>query len=330
MREKPLLSIHCITYNHEKFIARALDGFLMQQTDFDFEIVVGEDCSTDGTRRILLDYKERYPEKIKLILHEKNVGMQTNGAMVGAACKGKYLAICEGDDYWTDSLKLQKQVDFLEANPDFAICFHRVRIKHEDGSQADEISNQNQKEVSTFEDLAAGNFIHTLSCVFRTNLFGALPDWFGGLSVGDYVVHLLNAQHGKIKFLPDIMAVYRVHSGGVWSAQSEERRMLGMYEAVRLCRQHFAPRAQREFTVSLAHFSNLLCVLSFDEGLYEEYRQHFLKKFLPVSTSVAPGILAGLTIRYLLTFSKPLASAYKRAKSRAKKETATSSSVVVR
>ncbi len=116
----PKLSVVFITYNHEPFIRKALDGVLMQETDFDFKIVVGEDCSTDNTRAILLEYKEKYPEKIKLLFREKNLGCPTlNVYQTAMECRGEYLAFLEGDDYWTDPHKLQKQVDFLESHPDY-------------------------------------------------------------------------------------------------------------------------------------------------------------------------------------------------------------------
>ena len=122
MSEKPLVSVFMITYNHEKFIAQAIEGVLMQKTNFPFELIIGEDCSTDRTREIVVDYAQRFPEIIKPILHEKNVGMKSNMNTCMQACSGKYTAICEGDDYWIDSLKLQKQVGFLEAHSDFSMC----------------------------------------------------------------------------------------------------------------------------------------------------------------------------------------------------------------
>lgn len=116
MNKKPLVSVWMITYNHEKFIAQAIDSVIMQKTNFDYEIVIGEDCSTDRTREIVLEYKAKHPDKFKLLLQEKNVGMMQNFIVTLKTCNGKYIALLEGDDYWTDPLKLQKQVDFLQAN----------------------------------------------------------------------------------------------------------------------------------------------------------------------------------------------------------------------
>ena len=123
-----MVSVFMLAYNHEKYIAEAIDSVLMQKTDFDFDIVIGEDCSTDATRRIVLEDAQKYPNKIKPILHNVNVGAMLNQRYVLEACTGKYVAMCEGDDYWTDPFKLQKQVDFLEANKEYVLATHGYRI----------------------------------------------------------------------------------------------------------------------------------------------------------------------------------------------------------
>ena len=130
-KDLPLLSIACVTYNHELYIRQCLDSFLMQKTNFLFEIVIGEDCSTDNTGSIVTEYARKYPEIIKARCNKKNIGVQENSLLVFRDCTGKYIALCDGDDYWTDPYKLQKQVDFLEANKDFVICFHQIRIRNE-------------------------------------------------------------------------------------------------------------------------------------------------------------------------------------------------------
>ena len=123
----PLLSIVTITYNHEPFIAKTIEGVLMQQVNFPIELIIAEDCSTDGTRAICQQYAEQYPELIRLITSESNVGAIANERRAMLAARGKYIAFCEGDDYWTDPLKLQKQVDFLESHPDYSVTFHRCK-----------------------------------------------------------------------------------------------------------------------------------------------------------------------------------------------------------
>jgi glycosyltransferase involved in cell wall biosynthesis len=215
------VSICMITYNHESYISKAIEGVMMQQTSFLIELIIGEDCSTDNTRRICQEYKAKFPEKIRLLLPLKNLGASANFMATFQACSGKYIALCEGDDYWTDPYKLQKQVDFLEANKDFAICFHKVTYQYEDIPDKIYVSNTGQKEISTIEDLAKGNFISTLSCVFRNNFKDSLPDFLNRCPIGDYPLHLWNAQYGKLKYLDENMATYRVHKHGIWELKPE-------------------------------------------------------------------------------------------------------------
>ena len=208
-----------ITYNHENFIREAIEGVLMQKTTFPIELIIGEDCSTDKTRKIVVEYFEKYPAIVKPQLPHKNRGMQNNFISIFKATQGKYIAMCEGDDYWADPYKLQKQVDFLEANEEYSICFHPVKVwKENEKTMVDDVITREVPETTTILDLAEGNYIHTPSVVFRKN--EEVLDVFenmGSLPVGDYVLHMLNAKYGKIKKLPEVMGVYRVHDGGVWS-----------------------------------------------------------------------------------------------------------------
>jgi len=217
------VSVAMITYNHEEFIAQALDGVLIQSTNFDYEIVIGEDCSTDNTRNIILDYEKRYPGRFHLLLNEQNLGAHANAVQVHGACRGEYIALLEGDDYWTSPHKLQKQVDFLDSHPECAICFHNARIVYEDEScDSRNYCPDDQKEISTLEDLLVGDFIPTCSTVFRRGLFGELPDWVYSVMNGDWAGHILNAQHGKIGYINEIMADFRSHPGGIWSRLNRE------------------------------------------------------------------------------------------------------------
>ncbi len=215
----PKVSVCMITYNHEKFITRAIESVLMQETDFDCELVIGEDCSTDRTRKIVMEYKKKYPDKIRLLLPEKNIGMISNFVQTLKACHGQYVALLEGDDYWTNPLKLQKQADFLDANPDFAICFHNAISMWESGERPPKLlCPDDLKEVSTLEDLIYANIIPTLTVMFRNKLFDIFPSWYSNLKYGDWPLHILNAQYGKIGYINETMAVYRIHQGGVASA----------------------------------------------------------------------------------------------------------------
>lgn len=231
------VSVLMITYNHEKYIAQALDSVLMQEVDFDYEIVIGEDCSTDGTREIVLAYKRRHPDRIRLLLPDGNLGMIGNFIETYRACTGELVAILEGDDFWTSKSKLQKQVDFLEMHPDAAICFTTTRVFYEEKDAPDYLFPEACKEFSDLEDLLLGNFMQTCSVMFRNRLFGEFPQWFLSGVIGDYPLHVLNAGHGSIGYLPEVMAAYRVHSAGVWSMQMEKNFTRNVLAGIRMYRE---------------------------------------------------------------------------------------------
>ena len=220
--ERPLISICCITYNHEPYIRECLDGFLMQQTKFTIEILIHDDASTDGTSEVIREYQEKYPDVIFPVIQTEN---QYSKGVRGInihynfpRAKGKYIALCEGDDYWTDPLKLQKQVDVLESDSSIAICFHDANVKNElDSSFLDFYEALNKSipnKVTTFENLIEANYLPTLSVLFR-NINEPLPIGFFKFTVGDWPLHLLNSRFGNIYFLNEKMAVYRIHAGGV-------------------------------------------------------------------------------------------------------------------
>jgi len=307
---QPLVSVCLITYNHEKFIAQAIESVLMQKVNFGWEFIIADDCSTDRTREIIKQYKAKHPF-IKLILQEKNVGPAQNFDDLIKSPTGKYIAYFEGDDYWTDSLKLQKQVDFLEANPDFAICFHKVGVKCEVDDEKSYISNQNQKEITTFEDLTVKNYIHSLSCVFRNNLFGDFPEWFKESPLGDYPLHLLNAMHGKIKFFDDLMGVYRVHQGGIWSLQGREKGSLDFMKTIEFCKNHFAPRGEEEFSKMIDESLTTLCFISFENGKYKDCRYYYLKCIKSIWRRNLRTTL-NLTVRFLLSYSPNLSRIFRK------------------
>jgi len=208
--EKPLVSILSITYNHSGYIRKALDSFLMQKTTFDFEIVVADDCSTDNNQDIIREYKEKYPDIIVSILRTKNVGANNNFNDAFDKCRGKYIAICEGDDYWTDPNKLQKQVDFLESNPDYSMVCTNYYKKRDDKILEVVVP----KNISYQSLLTQGNKIGTLTSMFkRVDYFDFIKEinplqknWLAG----DLPLWLYLSTKGRIKVLDDFTGVYRV------------------------------------------------------------------------------------------------------------------------
>src|SRR5690554_6542144 len=219
-----LLSICCITYNHENYISQAIEGFLAQKTSFNFEIIIHDDASTDATASIVKKYEQEHPNLIKAIYQKENQysqGIKPWPNFVFPTAKGKYIALCEGDDYWTDPYKLQKQVDFLEHNKDYIICFHDVKINTHGQLINDDITRDVPESTSIIE-LAKGNYMHTPSVVFKRN-WQELPSWFALCPAGDYPLHMINAQFGKIKKLDEVMAVYRIHNSNIWANQDNFR-----------------------------------------------------------------------------------------------------------
>jgi glycosyltransferase involved in cell wall biosynthesis len=228
-----LVSVCITTYNHKNYIAECLDSVLMQQTNFRFEIILGEDESLDGTRELCIEYANKHPDKIKLFLRSRKDVIYINGNPTGRynlteclkSAKSKYIALCEGDDYWCDENKLQKQIDFLESNTDYAICYHRVSELKNEKLLPDEMNSAETEMTYTLEDLARKNFIHTPSVIFRNGLIEKFPGWYNNSPAADYVLHMLNAKYGLIKYFPEPMAVYRRHGNSIWSAMPELRRI---------------------------------------------------------------------------------------------------------
>ena len=230
------VSICCITYNHAKFIEQALESFIFQKTDFDFEIIVSDDCSPDGTFSVIQSYQKKYPEKFKVIVNKTNVGMLPNFIQTLKLCTGEYIALCEGDDFWTDNLKLQSQVDFLDANSQFIGCFHNSEERYEESEVASFLyCNYSAAQKITFNDLAKANLMPTCSVVFRNNLFEDFPEWYYRLNMGDWTLHLLNARFGDFWYIPKVMGVHRLHTTSTWMLQSSlinNQHVINAYDAL--------------------------------------------------------------------------------------------------
>lgn len=222
-----VVAIRCTIFNHEPYIRQCLDGFVMQKTNFPFVAIVHDDCSTDGSAEIIREYAQKYPDIIKPIFESENQYSKRDGSLQRImrtaieATRCKYVAMCEGDDYWTDPYKLQKQVDFLEAHSDYSICFSRVQCLQVATSQlGDELIVQDKPGKSTILDLACGNYIHTPSVVFRYSMtIERKISALGYCMPSDYVFWMLYAEQGKIWKMDEPMAVYRVGSG-MWSSDN--------------------------------------------------------------------------------------------------------------
>lgn len=225
------VSICCVTYNHAPYIRQCLDGFLMQKTDFPIEILIHDDASTDGTQDIIREYEKKYPELIKPIYQSENQyskGVKISLTYNWPRAKGKYIAMCEGDDYWTDPYKLQKQVDFLESHPEYVMCSHRFNQYIEDKNLLEEDQDKDFKGADyDLKNLIGGKWLtQTLTVMFRRSALDLQHFESYGMSMDMILLYEL-LRNGKGYCLPDIMAVYRFHRGGTWSevSMSRQRKM---------------------------------------------------------------------------------------------------------
>jgi glycosyltransferase involved in cell wall biosynthesis len=259
------LSVCMVTYNHASYIAQAVESVLAQRTNFPIEIVVGEDCSTDGTRGVLVDLARCNSQTIRLRLAEHNQGGGPNFFGTLAECRGQYVALLEGDDFWSSPDKLQKQVEALDAHPEWAMCFHPAACMYEGDMEGPAvIPVEWEKPEATIEDLFDVNFIPTCSVVFRNRLVAAYPSWLADLKLGDWPLHMIHAAHGNIGFLPEVMSTYRVHSNGIWSGATQAQRITGIFQMFTAVDHYFAGKYASE--IDAYRFNTLRYLLGEIDG----------------------------------------------------------------
>jgi glycosyltransferase involved in cell wall biosynthesis len=209
-----MVSVCMITYNHEKYISQAIEGVIMQQTSFPIELIIGEDCSTDNTRKICIEYQKKYPEIIKLRLPESNIGIIHNFLETMLESKGKYIAICEGDDYWTDPLKLQRQIEFLKQNQEFSACCHQTKVIYESNIYSVHDFATVNSNVIKLSDILNGRIFHTASVVFKSEIIKKHPLPLNILSA-DRALNFLLVSFGSIYFFKESMCVYRKNDDSI-------------------------------------------------------------------------------------------------------------------
>jgi glycosyltransferase involved in cell wall biosynthesis len=231
---RPKVSVFVLTFNHVRWIEQALDSALAQEAPFDFELLVADDCSTDGTREIVLDYARLHPERMRTFLPERNLGIAGIWLQAARRCRGELIAILEGDDYWTSVHKLADQAAALDARAGWSSCFHRATLFHEDASQAARPATPAfAGSEFTLDDLIRACFIPFLTVMFRREVLNTVPDSLFTYRCFDWLLHIWCARRGPIGFLDDDMAAYRVHSAGNWSARDRTAQIeddLAVYE----------------------------------------------------------------------------------------------------
>jgi glycosyltransferase involved in cell wall biosynthesis len=256
----PLVSISCITFNHAPYIRGALESFLSQKTTFPFEVLIHDDASTDGTAEIIQEYELKYPNLIFPLYQKQNqysMGIKMFSVIYNfPRARGKYFALCEGDDYWIDSLKLQKQVDFLENNYVYSICGHWVKNVDADSKLLREqrFTGQYCPEIFKIEHALGGTPIHTSSLMFRNNDYKQIMrdkyDLFTKLPAGDDPLLLLLLTKGDGYCFQEFMGAYRIHPGGTWSTKPElikrYKMLLFYYTIPQLIGNHYPEKVNQQ------------------------------------------------------------------------------------
>jgi glycosyltransferase involved in cell wall biosynthesis len=249
--DRKKISVIVTSYNHEQYISQCLESILIQKGYFNLEIILGDDCSKDKTRKIMQQYYEIYPGIIKIMLDEPNMGISKNLKRCLDASTGDFIAVCEGDDYWTDENKLQKQMEYLEENEDCSMCFSALMILIEEENRfiLHEGQNNLKKDTITTEDLIESNYIGNFSCcMYRTDVIRKLPLELFNIETADWMFNMACGNVGKIGFIRDPMSVYRIHSNGFWSGMSTREQNDMILLAIDIYDRFFNYKYEVQFT----------------------------------------------------------------------------------
>ncbi|RMH70290.1 MAG: glycosyltransferase [Bacteroidetes bacterium] len=296
------VSVLVKTFNHEQCIGQALESVLCQQADFSWELLVAEDCSTDGTREVVRAFGDRHGERVRLLLRERNLGPVGNFLDALAHCRGEYVALLDGDDYWTSPRKLQRQVDLLDARPGVSACTHDAMIVDSAGNPTGRrYCSARLPHELTLERVLEGNPVPACGLVFRRMLVVRLPDWFRALPFTDWALHLLLLEHGPIVYEPRCDAAYRQHAGGMWTALSERRRLALRIESYRAFERHFGERGRRIIRRRMARLYVELALAHARAGEMVPMRRN-LRTALATAGPSLPRLLASRSVRKLVAF----------------------------
>ncbi|WP_223033945.1 glycosyltransferase family 2 protein [Hanstruepera marina] len=283
LKNRVFLSVCMITYNHENYIQQAIEGVLMQKTDFEIELIIANDASIDKTDALINRIIATHPKAniINYFNHSSNIGMSANFSFVLNKSKGKYVAICEGDDYWTDFLKLQKQVDFLESHEEINICFHKANLLIDNEFFLHKIPNPFDEIPFNYHELLKYyNFIATASVVFRRPKNFLLPIWFKNLPFGDLGLYKLISKEKKIQCINEVMSVYRVHDNGVYSGLDKTQKSKKYLEFYKIIYPLLSRREKNIVSAKKTIIYNAIAKQKFPKsiifqkmyGLYLEYK----------------------------------------------------------
>lgn len=291
--KEPLVSVKMITYNHAPYIAKAIEGVLQQKTNFPFELVIGEDCSTDGTREIVFEYQKKYPEVIRVITSEKNVGMKKNGYRITKACRGKYIAFCEGDDYWHNLDKLQKQVDYLESHPECGLIYSSYDVIHvESGEQIKDFvkyKNYVLPDTPSMADIVEGKgglSLGLLTCtvMLRRLLYDQIVEadpylhQSDNFLMGDTQIWAEMAAMAILHYIPESMATHIITDESATRSTDPKKvlrfHLSGKELMLYLCdKYNISSSIRRMHEVEWYNISLRLALLSRNEDMADEVRK---------------------------------------------------------
>lgn len=269
--EKPLVSISLVAFNAEAYIRDAIEGCLMQEVDFPYEIIIHDDASTDNTAKIIKEYADKYPELIIPILQSKNQfsqGIEIIARNIVPKASGKYIAFVEGDDYWIDPLKLQQQIDFMESHPDTSMCFTATKHIFLNSSRKPHLKRYRKIDcICPPKDiiLTGGRLLDMVSAVARRSVFEDIPDWYFHKQIWDVSIPLLSLLHGNIQYLDRVTSVYRYSVPGSWTQNN-----IKYYE-----------RRKR----------NIMSTILFNDGFNKETNYKYNKYILKKNSILIVGIL---------------------------------------
>ena len=311
-----MVSICCITYNQAAYIRDALEGFVNQETDFPYEVLIHDDASTDGTAQIIQEYADRYPERIFPILQTENQYSKgltnVSGTFNFPRARGRYIAMCEGDDYWTDTKKLQKQVDYLEANPGCSLCFHsaKVEVQGKALTEHDMRPYKGSRMISPEEIIDKSSGYAMSSMAFPARLVKELPDYYVDCPVGDTPLQLLAAANGYGYYMDEPMSAYRVGVAGSWTVEGKsgdyEGKQSAYYWRMKRTYEQFDRATGGRFhqasesATLRTYYHTMVNTKKFDEIYNPAYRRYY-RELTPRT-------------RFFLRFERSMPGAYKMAR----------------
>lgn len=294
---KPKVSIVCTVYKHEPYLRQCLDGFVMQKTTFPFEILVNDDCSPDNSAAIIREYEVKYPHLFRCIYQEENQyskGLLPWFEVLFPIAKGEYIAICEGDDYWTDPYKIQKQVDFMDSHKEYIACFHNAVVDTGDSKRL--FNTLDENHFPTTEDIILRKWFISTQTLFYRNILTAYPEWRRGIKNEDYLLELLLAKVGKFYYMDDVMAVYRLEGQGVSSVMNSNKILMydGLIHLLLKMKEEYSGMCEETFDKSISNYEQLKRNLKKD--LF--FKEHPLLSMLRVKTykKVIKSILKSLRL----------------------------------